>query len=297
MKNIKVLSLALISAVSWIADWFLLQQAIYAGKPPYYWIWPTILTIFAISILMFFYLINRNRWISLAVQVIIVTAYVLLMPKDAYVILGGGIFFMLMFLFEQRLRSEEKNAMHFSIRRITANTISVMIYALLLLLGFNIYYNTQADFQANPDLYYQRLGQSAARSVPFFTRELPAGVDFNQTVDEFLSSQAHSSNPSIIQHYRDQFFGQFQIKATPGSETLGDVFGQVAADKIKQASANYQGYFPFIFAIVVIGLLWSFAFLLRWAIQLVNWALFKILMTFRFFKLTKVTIEVHKLDV
>jgi ABC-type transport system involved in cytochrome bd biosynthesis fused ATPase/permease subunit len=82
-----------------------------------------------------------------------------------------------------------------------------------------------------------------------------------------------------------------------GNKSLADVFAQIATDKIKQATANYKDYFPFVFAIIITGLLLTFAFLLNWATQIVCWLLFKLLLAIKFFKLTKVQIEVEKLDV
>lgn len=299
MRNTKVLILAIVSVILWLSDWMLLNQAfyLYGGGSLFFWIWPIFTTIVAISFLTFFYLVNKNFWISSAVPFLTIAGYVLVMPKDASVILGGVIFLILMFLYEWRIRYEEKNTVDFSIRRVISNSVSIMIYAILLLLGCNVYYNTQADFLANPDAYYQRLGQTAAKTVPYFTRDLPNGVDFNQTLDQFLSSQAQSTNPSVIKQSRNDFFKQFQIKAVSGNQSLADVFAQIATDKIRQATVNYQGYFPFIFAIIVTGLLLTFAFLLRWAAQLTGWLLFKVLLAFKFFKLANVTIEVKKLDV
>lgn len=296
MKKIKVYSLALVSTALWIAEWFLLREVIYGSKAPVFWLWSLVVTVFAISALTFFYLTNRNRWISRGMQLVTVAGYVLVMPKHPIVILGGGIFLLLMYLFEWRIRSEEKNGLHFSMRRVISNSVSVMIYALLLLVGCNIYYNTQEDFYANPDAYYQRIGQTAAKTVPYFTRGLPNDVDFNQTLDQFLSSQAQTTNPSVIKKYRDDFFKQFQIKAVSGNQSLADVFAQIATDKIRQATVSYQGYFPFIFAIIVVGLLLTFAFLLRWATQFVSWTVYRILMAFKFFKISKIMIEVEKLD-
>ncbi|MEJ0021563.1 MAG: hypothetical protein WDN47_03180 [Candidatus Doudnabacteria bacterium] len=297
MKNTKIIILALISIAFWVLDWVLLNQAIYHGKPPIFWVWFVLTTLFGISFLTFFLLTNRNHMIRVIVPILIVAGYVVLMPKDVIVILGGAIFLLLMFFYEWRIRSEEKNSVDFSMRRVISNSVSVMIYAILLLIGCNVYYNTQADFKANPDAYYERLGQAAAKTVPYFTKDLPTGVDFNQTLDQFLSSQAQTTNPSIIKQYRDNFFNQFQIKAVSGNQTLADVFAQIATDKIKQATANYQNYFPFVFAIIVTGLLLTFAFLLNWATQIVCWLLYKILLALKFFKLTKVEIEVEKLDI
>ncbi|MEO8065452.1 MAG: hypothetical protein ABI643_01180 [Candidatus Doudnabacteria bacterium] len=297
MKNIKVDVLGLVSVVLWTADWFLLRQGIIDGKSPIFWLWAVLASITAISFLTFFYLTNKSRRTALVVEILTIAGYVLVMPKDPAVILGGGLFLILMFLFEWRIRSEEKNSVDFSMRRVISNSVSVMIYAILLLIGCIVYYNTQADFLANPDAYYQRLGQAAAKTVPYFTKDLPAGVDFNQTLDQFLSNQAKTTNPSVIRQYRADFFKQFQIKAVSGNQSLADVFAQIATDKLRQASLNYEGYFPFVFAIIVTGLLLTFAFLLNWTTQLICWVLFRILLAVKFFKLAKIQVEVERLTV
>jgi hypothetical protein len=307
MQKIKTIVLGLVSLALWVADWWAVKETVYATHSLIFWIWPSAITVLAISISVFFLLVNKNRLYSILWAVAGAVGYFLIMPKDIYVALGGIIFLGLAYLFEMRIWSEEKNTLNFSLRRIISNSVSVMVYCLLLILGFNIYHAAGQDFAANPDAYYEKLGQAASRTVPYFSKALPDGVDFNQTFDDFVTTQAAKDHPEIEQipasqrnqlldQYRSQFFDQFQVKAS-GNESLSDIFAQIAVDKIKTSSKGYEQYFPFVFAISVVSLLWLFAFVLRWAILLVSWLLFQVLLTLKFFTITKVPVEVDKLTV
>ncbi len=285
-----------LAAVSWIVNWFFLKQVIYQNQVVGLVLGLFLAMIFGIIFLTFFLLINKDRTTTVILDVIIFAGYLVLMPKDLYVILGGVIFFIFLFLFEHRLEAEEKSRLDFSLRRVMSSSITVTVYALLLLIGFNVYHNTQADFKADPDAYYRKLGHAAAQSVPYFTKSLPSGVDFNQSFDQFARQQAGSSNPSVVNQYKQAFEQQFAITAS-GNTSMSDVFGQVAVDKIKQSTAGFERYFPFIFAIIVTALLWTFAFLVRWAAMVMGWIIFRILLSLGFFKLEKEMVEVEKLNV
>lgn len=294
MKAVKIYTMGLLAAISWIAGWYFLKLVIYQDQTPAFITGLFFATILGITFLTFFLLINKNRTITFTLDIIILAAYIFLMPKDLYVILGGVIFFIFLFLFEQRLEAEEKSRVDFSFRRVMSSSITVTVYALLLLIGFNVYYSTQTDFKADPDAYYRKLGHAAASTVPYFTKNLPGGVDFNQTFGEFAQQQAGSTNPTVINQYKQQFQQQFSVAAFD-NETLSDVFAQVAVDKIKQSTAGFEKYFPFIFAIIVTALLWTFAFLVRWAAMVVGWVIFRLFLLGGFFKLGKVQVEVEKL--
>ena len=265
MQPIKILTLGLMAAGAWIGDWILLKQTIYQDHSLTFIGWPSLATVLGITFLTFFFLTNKNRLVSLVFDIIIFAAYVIIMPKEVYVILGGIIFLVFLILFEQRLASEEKSRLDFSIRRVMMGSISLTIYSLLLLIGLNVYYNTQTDFGANPDAYYEKLEvaarKAADRTVPYYT-----SVFDQQLTDE-------------------------------QKQQMSDVVAKEAIDKIKESSGPYQQYFPFILAVIVMGLLSTFAFLLRWATVIVSWLIFRLLVAVKFFKLEKEMVEVEKLEV
>ena len=265
MKIAKILTLGFLAVGAWIANWILLKQTIYQGESLIFMGWPSLATILGITFLTFFLLTNKNRIVSLILDLLILAGYIIVMPKSLYVILGGVIFFGFLILFEQRLASEEKSRLDFSIRRVMMGSISLTIYALLLLIGLNVYYNTQTDFTNNPDAYYVKLELAARRvadrTVPYYTKA------FDQQLNEAQKQQ------------------------------MSDLVAKEAVDKIKESAGSYQQYLPFILAIIVIGLLSSFAFLLRWATVIVSWGIFRILVAVKFFKLEKEMVEVQKLTI
>jgi len=296
MKAAKIWAMGILAGGSWIADWFLLEKIIYHSQTLSLILWQFAVTILGIIFLTFFLLVNKNKIVSAVLNLVIFAAYILIFPKELYAILGGIVFLGLLFLFEQRLGVEEKSRLNFSLRRVMSESVTVTIYALLLLVGFNVYNSIQADFKTNPDAYYQKLGQAAVATVPYLTKALPGHVDMNQTFDQFASTQAGTDNPSVIDQYKQQFLNQFAVKAS-GNETLSDIFAQVAVDKIKQSVGGYERYFPFLFAISVTALLWTFAFLVRWASMIFGLIIYRILLAVGFFKIEKVQVEVEKLMV
>jgi hypothetical protein len=260
MKTAKVCILGILAAGSWIAAWMLLKEIIYQNKSLIFIGWPSLAVILGIIFLTFFFLVNKNRIISAVLNSIIFLGYLAVMPKEFYVILGGAVLLVFLWLFEQRLTSEEKSRLDFSIRRVMSGSMSVIVYPLLLLIGLNIYYNTQVDFKSNPDAYYQKLADAAAKTAPYVTQS------FNQLT------------PQQKQDLANQVASQ-------------------AVNQIKQSASGYQQYFPFLFALIVTATLWTFAFILRWAALIVGWILFRILAAAGFFRLEPQMVEVQKLIV
>ncbi|MBX4187038.1 MAG: hypothetical protein KW802_02130 [Candidatus Doudnabacteria bacterium] len=265
MKSFKILAMGLLAAITWIADWLLLERNIYQNHSLAFIGWPSIATILGITFLTFFFVTNRNRLLSLILDGVIVIGYLVIMPKAWYVLLAGVIFLIFLQLFEHRLAEEGKSRLDFSIRRVMMHSISLTIYALLLLIGLNVYHSTRLDFNANQDAYYERLEKAAAaaanRTVPYISKTLNAPVSDEQ------------------------------------SHEIAEILAHDTVDNIRQSSGAYQQYFPLILAIIVTGLLSTFAFLLRWATVVVSWIIFKILVATGFFKLEKEMVEVEKLTI
>jgi hypothetical protein len=140
----------------------------------------------------------------------------------------------------------------FSVTGVLGGSVSILIYAILILLGFNIYANVAVDFQENPDKFYDRVGQQASKSIlPYITKGIPSGANLNEPIANYFRDQV-AADPSynqvpayqkqqLIDRARQAFADQFQISVSD-NRTLGDVLAQVAMNKIKQATAPYQQY-------------------------------------------------------
>ncbi len=305
--NLKILSLGLVSLLALIVDWMLISTALYGSKPLVFWLWPAAVSALVIALLTLYGLVNSSRIYAGGFALITLLAYTAIFPKHWLVIGAGLLFVGLMFWFEQRIRSEETSRQDFSIRRVSSAGISVIIYAFLLLLGLNIYYNTAADFKANPDSYYQALGRSTARSARYLSGSEGGRLDLNQTLDQYLETETRKQVPnydSIPQSYKQQyleetkqqFFRQFNIQL-PGDKPLSEVVAQFAVERVKTSAEKYQMLFPLIFTIIIFALMRTFSFLLRWTALLLTWSLYKILLSLRFFRLSKVMVEVNKLEI
>ncbi|OGE79969.1 MAG: hypothetical protein A2660_02630 [Candidatus Doudnabacteria bacterium RIFCSPHIGHO2_01_FULL_45_18] len=259
MKIAKILSLGILSIIAWTASWLLLEQIIYQNKLD--WIgWASGATVLGIIFLAFFFLVNKNQIIAGVCNVIIFISYVLTMPKDLYVMIGGIIFLIFSFLFQHRILSEEKSRHDFVMHRVMSGSITLLVYALMLLIGFNIYHHSVKNLNTSLDAYYDRLARTATKAVPYVTQGFP----------------------EIPEQQKQQVAGELAIQAV---------------NRIKQSAEAYQQYFPLVYALIITGLLWSFAFLLRWVTVILGWLIFRILLTIKFFRLAKAQVEVQKLEI
>lgn len=297
MNKLKVYLLAVASLLLLVLDWWLIKTALYNGQPLTFWLWPVTVSLFWMAAFSLFVLINFEKWVFWALAIASLVAYLAIFPFDKFVVLGGLVFALFSYLFEHRLKSLEKNQSHFSVRQLVGNSIIILTYALLLLLGFNIYYNTSEDFKRNPEQFYNRLGDSAAKSFRASAR-LGEQFNLNQTLDEFLIKQAAKEGAADfdLNASREEILRRFGVQAT-GRETLAEVFAQVASDQIKEIASKYENLFPLIFTIIVVALLRTFAFIFNWVAIFVSWLIFKVLLAIKFFRISKVTVEVDKLEI
>src|SRR6185436_876156 len=104
---------------------------LFTDKTLVFWVWPGMVTIFAIAALTLFALVNNRKLYAMGLGVLTILTYVVIFPKDPFVLLGGLIFLALMFLFEKRIRSEEKARQDFSIRRVSQACINVIVLGFL----------------------------------------------------------------------------------------------------------------------------------------------------------------------
>src|SRR5262245_9926160 len=123
---LKIGFLGFLSLVLLTLNWYLIHLALYTEKPILYWVCPAISIIFSVTALTLFSMVNSNKYYAVALSVLSLITYLIIFPKDPFVVLGGLLFLGLMFAFEQRVRSEEKSRVDFSIRRVTAAGINLI---------------------------------------------------------------------------------------------------------------------------------------------------------------------------
>ncbi len=306
-RILKTIFLGILSSIFIIGAFWLINIAIYEHKELIFWVWPGVMAILGSIFLTLFSLVNYNRWLTWIFNLIPLIAYVLWFPKNIYAMAGGLIFLVMMIWFEQRIRSEEKSRQDFSINRTTAGSISVIIYAFFLMLGLNIYANTSNQFKEDPDRFYDKLGQSVVKSARIISGKDRSGIDFNQSLDEYLQTEAEQETPGyanlpedrqkeITRRARQQFFDQFSIDVA-GEKPLAEIMADIAVDQIKQSSQRFKPFFPLIFTIIVLALMRAFMFVFRWTAVLATWLVFRLLLVLKFFKIAKVQVEVGKLEI
>lgn len=272
MKTTKIVSLAVVSIVLLAIDWVLINSVLVDKQPIEFWVWPIVVTILWISSLGFFILVNNNKVLHWTVHALGLVSYLLIMPKDTLVILAGVIFVLLSLWFQQRVKGEEKARQNFSANRVLSAGLGVIIYAWLIVLGFNIYFATDAEFKTNPEVYYDRIISSAIKSVEFTTDIL---------IDELLPAQLN-----------EQGVGGQALNDSITETTAG-----IVTEQVTQLLDRYDRFLPIIFTLIVMGLFRTFAFVFRWVALLINWILFRILLLTGFFQMKKSQVEIEKLEV
>ncbi len=304
MPKIKSVVLGVVTLALQAGLWWYMHQSFSYQASSMTWVWVSLLAACMISVSTFFFLTDKMRWYSELIIALSALSYFLISTKNEFVWIGGILFVAFTFWYELRLHGEAQNRLDFSVSRVVSSSVSLMVYGLLLLIGFNIYYNVQTKFQQNPDEFYNRLGQQAAKSVPYFTSRLPAGTNLNEPFSQYLQDQA-KQDPSynklgsfgqaaLYEQAKAGFQQEFQIQAQD-NQSLADIISEVAVSRIKQAAQPFDKYLPLIFTVIILSLLYAFAFLLRWAIIIISWILFQILLLTGFFKFEKVVVEVKKL--
>jgi glucan phosphoethanolaminetransferase (alkaline phosphatase superfamily) len=304
MEKIKSIILGVITLALQIWLWWFLDRVFNYQQSTFTWIWLALLASFMVSVTTFFFLTDKMRWLSEIIIASSALSYFIISDKNHFIWMGGILFVALTFWFHLRLHAEAKSRLDFSVTRVVSGSVSLLVLALLLLIGFNIYYNVQNKFQNNPDEFYNQLGKQAARSVPYFTKNLPDEVNLNEPFADYLNKQAETDprfqeagqfeREVILNEIRTNFQRQFQVSAND-NQTLAEIMAAVAINRVREATAPFEMYLPLIFTIIIVGLLLSFAFLLKWLIILISWGVFHILRLTGFFKLETVVVEVKKL--
>ena len=302
----KIYSLAALTFVFQSLVWWYLHLAFIGNPSTGNWFWLALFGALTMVVTSFFFLVNKSRLLSLAIVFSSLVVYLAVMPRHGFVWLGGVIFALFAVWYEERLHREAESRADFAITRVMGSSVSVLIYGLLLLLGLNIYYNVSTDFKNNPDKYYNRLGQQAARATPYVSKVFPDFSNLNEPVSNYFLSQAEKDptfqkagsfeRQYILIQIKQAFQRQFQI-TVDDNQTLADIIADVAVAKIKQSTAPYAGYLPIIFTLFIMGLLYTFAFLIRWAVLGLAWLLFHMLLGAGFFHYETVQVEVKKLTI
>ena len=302
----KIVGLSAAAVISFGIAWQFLSHGITQSNGLSFWFYPSLAAALGVVLLTYLSVVNRSKYLFLVVNLAILAWYAAVMPKD-WVVFGGGVaFIILAFFFESRIKHDETARADFSMSRVIRGSVSIMVYALLIIIGCSIYVKAQAEFDKNPKGFYNQIGYYAARGLQY----VPSGLgnfDPDQTFDEFVIEQAKRQNPEIasapesvkqqgLAELRKQLMERFNFQIT-GNPLLGQVVGGVVSEKVEKGTAPYQRFFPAIFALLVALLFRSVASLFVWLVYLVSWALFKVLLLTKFFKIEKVQVEVDKLKV
>jgi hypothetical protein len=308
-KNItwKIWVLAFGSFLFQSLTWIALHRALIVHPSVGTWIWTAVIAAIAITVTTFFLLVQRSRILANVLFLLSAAIYVLVSPLNIYVWIGGAIFCVFAIWYENRVWREARSRVDFALTPVISSSVSILLYGILLLLGFNIYYNVATDFRANPDKYYDRVAQQAVKSVPYFSKVLIGGVSLNDSFETLVTKQAQSDpeyahanefeKELIITQARQAFQDQFNITVNSNDQTIAEIMAEVAVNKIKEIVEPYQNYFPIVFAILITGLLATFAFLIRWLIIIISWLMFRVLVAAGFFRLEKIQVEVEKLTI
>ncbi len=305
-RIIKLSVLALLQAAAITLVWWLIQGTLYGHQPLIHWVWVGLAAMVWCSFAGYFAITNPYRWAFIAANAWSLVAYILIMPKDLYVTLGGVVFFILSFLFQQRIASEEKNQLHFSIRRSISASILLATYGFMAVIGFNVYHYSSEDFQKDPKKYYSKVSETAVKGIPFISENF-SGVNLNQSLDSYLFEKAKSQLPedsqnsellqqSAFQEYRAQFIKQFGLNSTE-NETVASAITKIIDQQSEDFLSKYSRFLPLIFALAIFGLLRTFAFIFNWTTIFFSWLLFSIMLKLRFFRIGKATVEVDRLEV
>ena len=310
-KAFKIISLGLVAFAMQAVSFWLMNAALFGNKVMEFWAYYASSQILAVSFLLLFFVVNRVRLFSYLIPVMLAVSYWVIFPKDVFVAAGGAVFLLLILLYLQRIRHEEKDHLHFSLRRIASSSIQIVTYALLVIIGLGLYYDSSNDFKKNPQKYYDNIVEAVGKSVPFVSGSLGGKYDLNQTLDEYLlnTSKTFSKEPlgetvqlsdnertKYISEYREQFLGQFGIDAQ-GSETLAQVILKIVDEKADDIFAKYGKYFPAIYAVVIVVLLRAFSFVFNLLAIFFSWVVYKLLLATKFLRIGKRTVEVDKLEV
>ena len=305
-KWIKAIGLSVITVALFALTWKFLDLGLSQSHSLVFWFWPSLIAAFAVSLLAFLSVVDANQYLFWIVNSAILICYILILPKEYSVYLGGLLFFMFAYLFEKHIRDDEHSRADFSINRIVRSSINFMVYGLLIVLGFNIYTQLQGNFLKNPDAVYNQMGHYAALGLNY----VPNGFgDFNpnQTFDDFVYKQAEAQQPDIakipkssrdqqIEEFKKQIEEKFHLQIS-GNPLLSQVVAGAVASKIKDSAGSYSQFFPAIFAILIIIALRYTAFLFVWLTSILCWVMFWILLRLKFFRIEKVEVPVDKLTI
>lgn len=298
VHQIKIWVLAFFSFALFSLDWWILGQALYSQHPLEFWLWFVGISALAIAALNFFIAASADTKLFLGTTVAYTVVYFLILPKNLYVILGGLLFLGLSVLYFRRIRSEERDRIHFSVKRVFGGSLIIMIYALLLVLGFNIYFQTSRNFKLDQTGFYDRLGETVAKG---FSGSAGLGgfeIDLSKPLDEVILQYSDQPNLSQIEidDIKNSLADQLGISLRQ-NESAGEIIARTVVERIKDSLGKYEEFLPLIFTLIILALLRTFAFVFYWLTLLVCWVLFQLLRKIGFFRISKVAIEVEKLEI
>ena len=305
-KHLKQFVLAIVSTSLLVLDWWLLKIALFGSEPASFWVWPIIVTALWVSVTSLYALVNPDRLTFFIFNALGLVSYLIIMPRDPYIFMGGALFFLLSMLFLRQMQDETKNQLNFSIRRTIGNSQSIIVYALLVLIGFLVYSNISQGFMRDPDAFYRRLGETAVQGIPYISSD-HSRYNLSQTVGDFFRKQAEEQYPEfnqvsssqqreLLNQISENFSRQFGVEASENT-SLRVAMTQVVTERIRESLGRFERFFPLFFTVALIALLRTFSFVFNWVVLLISWIFFRILLAFKFFRIEKQSVEVEKLEI
>lgn len=305
-KHFKQISLGLLSSALLVLNWWMLSESMFGGRQPSFWAYTAGVSAVWVAVVSIFALTRPDKFTFFIFNAIGLITYLVIMPRDIYVFIGGVIFFLLNLFFQGRVQGEETNQLNFSIRRTLGNSQIIITYAFLILLGFVVYSSVSEDFNRDRDQYYRKLGETAVSGVPLLAQDR-SQYNLSQRMSEFFRKQAEQQYPEfnqvsasqqreLLDQIRQNFAEQFGVDADD-NVTLRVALTEVATQRLREGFGRYEDFFPLFFTVLVLALMRTFAFVFNWVVLLLSWAIFKVLRIAGFIRIEKETVEVEKLAI
>src|SRR3989344_3242155 len=123
VRLLKAAFLAVLAIISFGTAWQVFGAGLSHPHEQGFWLFPLLLAAVGIGFLALLAIVNAKDWIFWATNLGILIWYLAA---------GWAVFFFLSFLFERRIRYDEKTRADFALNRIVSAAINLMVYALLI---------------------------------------------------------------------------------------------------------------------------------------------------------------------
>ncbi len=256
---LKRVMLAFLAVACFAFAWQTLATALNHYSDLSVWIAPVVLASLGSVFLSLLAIVGSSKWFFVSTNLAVLLCYVALMPKNLYVVAGGAMFFCLSFLFEQRVKSDEKSRADFSLHRVLRSSVYVILYALLLMIGFNIYARAAISLEKDPKHFYDRVGYYASIEL----EHVPSNL----------------------------------VGLNPKDPLIKDAVAGLVSETLQKQASNYQKFLPVAFALLAVALLRTIGIIFIWLTMLFAQIIFRFLLFIKFFRIEPVQVEVRKLQI